>query len=177
MRAVVLATVVLAGCAAAPNALPSPAPPHATATPAAPSAETSRAPAAAATATPPADAERTRDDDALDALIRAGADEAIPQLRRLNRMDPSKLWELFVPLGAWIDSQRTSVEALEPSSCTAAAVDLFLDGMDGYDDIRAKFLAWRDWGAHGNAFPPGAPNQAIGMIEDALAELDARCNA
>jgi len=57
------------------------------------------------------------------------------------------------------------------------AVDLFLDGLDAYDDIRAKFLAWRDWGAHGNAFPPGAPNLAIGMIEDALVELDARCGA
>ncbi|MGP1675073.1 MAG: hypothetical protein ACTS8Z_07665 [Candidatus Limnocylindrales bacterium] len=119
----------------------------------------------------------TADDEEIAKLIRAAADEAIPQLKLLNDMDPSKLEDLFVPLGVWIESQTAGVEALTASSCTATAVALFLKGMDAYDDIRELFMAWRDWGAHGNAFPPGAPRSAAASIEEARAELELHCPA
>jgi hypothetical protein len=54
-------------------------------------------------------------------------------------------------------------------------VERFEDGLSQYDAIRKKFLAWRDWGATGHAFPPGAPREAAGAFEDAVAELDAHC--
>ena len=77
----------------------------------------------------------------------------------------------------WIDEQRSAISRLTPSACTVDAVALYLEGIDGYDDIRKEFLAWRDWGAHGHAFPPGAPRTAADAMEAALAELDAGCPA
>ena len=107
-----------------------------------------------------------------------GADEVIPQLKGLNDADPSKLEELFHPLGIWIASQRTAVAGHAASSdCTAGAVERYLEGLDRYDDIRKKFLAWRDWGALGNAFPPGAPREAGVSFRGALVELEAHCSA
>ncbi len=82
-----------------------------------------------------------------------------------------------MPLGVWIASQRSSVAAYAASGCTAAAVAKFIEGLDRYDAIRKKFLAWRDWGALGNAFPPGAPREAGDSFRKALAELEAHCPA
>ncbi|HEV2951673.1 MAG TPA: hypothetical protein VGZ51_06195, partial [Actinomycetota bacterium] len=103
--------------------------------------------------------------------------EAIPDLKLLNDMDPSKLEDQFLPLGEWITSQKAGVEAYTASSCTNAAVEQFIDGIDQYDAIRKQFLAWRDWGAHGHAFPVAAPGQAVIAFEQALAELEAHCPA
>jgi hypothetical protein len=119
----------------------------------------------------------TADDEEIARLITAGAEEAIPQLKLLNAMDPGKLEDLFLPLGTWIDGQKAGVEAYTPSSCTAGAVQLFQEGMDAYDDIRQTFLAWRDWGANGHPFSRGAPPQAVAILEAARAELEARCPA
>ena len=69
------------------------------------------------------------------------------------------------------------VAAYTASSCTTAAVELFHDGLDQYDAIRKQFLAWRDWGAQGHAFPVAAPGQAVIAFEQALVELDAKCPA
>ena len=119
----------------------------------------------------------TADDDEIAKLIKAGAAEAIPDLKALNDMDPSKLEGQFLPLGDWITSQRADVAAYTASSCTIAAVDQFNDGLDQYDAIRKQFLAWRDWGAQGHAFPVAAPGQAVLAFEEALVELDAECPA
>ena len=40
----------------------------------------------------------------------------------------------------------------------------------------ASFLAWRDWGANGNAFPPGAPREASDTLKAAVDELGAHCS-
>ena len=79
----------------------------------------------------------------------AGAGEAIPQLKGLNAQGPR-------PTGGPVRSarhldpdQRAGVEAYTASDCTAVAVARFIEGMDAYDDIRKRFLAWRDWGATG----------------------------
>lgn len=181
MRAATIAlllALLLAGCTAGPGASPSPATPVAEA-----SATPTPAPTSTPTAKPtPSPASSivdsttyTEEDEQIATLIRAGADEAIPQLRALNKTDPQKLEDLFLPLQDWIASQRSGVEALAPSSCTAPAVKLFLTGIDQYDAIRKKFLAWRDWGAQGHAFPPGAPGEAVRTLEAAVAELEATC--
>ena len=117
-------------------------------------------PPAPPTSSPVTDGIYTADDQEIAKLVLAGADEAIPRLKGLNAMDPGQLEDLFVPLGTWIADQRTRVESYTPSGCTAEAVARFIEGMDAYDDIRARFLAWRDWGAHGHAFHPEAPRQA-----------------
>ena len=119
----------------------------------------------------------TADDDEIAKLIRAGAAEAIPDLKLLNDMDPSKLEGQFLPLGDWITSQRAGLAAYTATSCTAAAVERFNDGIDQYETIRKQFLAWRDWGANNNAFPVAAPGQAVIAFEEALVELDATCPA
>jgi hypothetical protein len=117
----------------------------------------------------------TADDQEIARLIRAGAEAAIPQLKVLNDMDPSRLEDLFLPLDIWITNQMAGIEAYTPSNCTAAANTLFVDGMDAYDDIRQTFMDWRDWGAHGHPFSPGAPRLAVAMFEEALAELEVNC--
>lgn len=178
MRAAALVALLLAGCAGAPGVTPSPAPPVASAASATPTASMSTMqPTAPPTATPVADTVYTADDEQIATLIRAGADEAISQLKLLNDMDPGQLEDQFLPLGVWITSQTAGVEAYTPSSCTTAAVALFIKGMDQYDAIREQFLAWRDWGAHGHAFPVGAPRQAVETFEEALVELEAHCPA
>jgi hypothetical protein len=173
-----LLALLLAGCTASPGTSTSPATPV---------AEASASPTAAPTATPTAkptpsaassiveSTTYTAEDEQIATLIRAGADEAIPQLRALNKSDPGKLEDLFLPLGDWIASQRAGVEAHTPSSCTASAVGLFLKGIDQYDAIRKKFLEWRDWGAQGHAFPVAAPGQAVKTLETAVTELEATC--
>ncbi len=180
MRAAALAALLLAGCVGGPGATPPPA------TPAAPSATAALAtPTAAPPTTPPTVPPLTpvpataysADDEEIAKLIRAGAEEAIPQLKLLNGMDPSKLEGLFLPLDVWITSQRAGVEAYTPTSCTAAALERFNEGLDGYDAIRKQFLAWRDWGAQGHAFPVAAPGQAVLAFEAALVELEAHCPA
>ncbi len=95
----------------------------------------------------------------------------------LNKSDPSKLEEIFLPLGVWIANQKAGLKSYTASSCTSAAVARFIEGMDRYDAIRKEFLAWRDWGANGNAFPPGAPRQAHESFSTALTELEAHCPA
>lgn len=175
MRAAALVALLLAGCAGAPGVTPSPATPAAPATPTAGMSTTQ--PTAPPTATPVPNTVYTADDEEIAKLIRAGADEAIPQLKLLNDMDPGQLEDRFLPLGVWITSQKAGVEAYTPSSCTTAAVALFIKGMDRYDDMRKRFLAWRDWGAHGHAFAVGAPGQAVATFEEALVELEAHCPA
>ena len=177
MRVAALAVLLLAGCTATPGVMPSPATPAATAD-RTPTAEMSTPePTAPPSATPVAATVYTADDEEIAKLIKAGADEAIPDLKLLNDMDPSKLEGQFLPLGEWITSQQAGLAAYTASSCTAPAVELFIDGIDQYDAIRKQFLAWRDWGAHGHAFPVAAPGQAVVAFEKALAELEAHCPA
>jgi hypothetical protein len=107
--------------------------------------------------------------------VRAGVAEALPQLKQLNDLDASEELPLFEPLGAWIAKQRTAVDAYTPSSCTADAVALFHDGIDQYDEIRERFLAWRDWGAHGHAYSLAAPRKIATTLQKAMGELEARC--
>jgi hypothetical protein len=142
-----------------------------TPTPAPPSAEPSVPPSAS----PVANTTFTADDEAIATIVKTAVDEAIPQLKVLNDTDPDKLEDLFLPLGDWITARRTDVEALTASNCTTDAVELFEDGLAQYDAIRKKFLAWRDWGANGNAFPPGAPREASETFTAAVDELDAHC--
>jgi hypothetical protein len=176
-----LAALLVAGCTAGTGGGPVPAAP-ATLVPAA-TAATAAPPATPGRATPPPSATPqaatvfTADDEQIARLIRAGADEAIPQLKLLNDMDPSQLEDQFLPLGVWVASQKAGLEAYTPSGCTAAATDLFIDGIDAYDTIRKQFLAWRDWGANGHAFPVAAPGQAVLRFEESLAELEAHCPA
>ena len=174
----VVLTVVLAACTSGGGGLPTPATPDVTVVPTAttapskpsiePSAPPSQGPAAATAFTP--------DDEEIATVVKAAVEEAVPQLKDLNDSDPSKLEKLFVPLGDWITSQRTAVEAFTPSTCTSDAVELFQDGLDQYDAIRKKFLAWRDWGANGHAFPPGAPREAAETLNQAVEELGAHCS-
>jgi hypothetical protein len=134
-------------------------------------------PTAPPSASPVPNTEYSADDEEIARLIRAGAEEAIPQLKLLNDMDPSELEDQFLPLDLWITSQKTGIQAHTPSNCTTTAVAQFVEGLDRYDDIRKQFLAWRDWGAHGHAFPVAAPGQAVLAFEEALAELDVHCPA
>ena len=184
MRALTLAALLLVGCTGGPGATPSPATPDATTVSAAPTVGTSTTPTAGTSTTPPTapptarpvlDTVYTADDQEIARLIRAGAETAIPQLKLLNDMDPSRLEDLFLPLGTWITNQMAGIEAYTPSSCTAAAKALFVDGMDAYDDIRQTFLDWRDWGAHGRPFPFAAPRLTVEMFEEALAKLKVNC--
>jgi hypothetical protein len=171
VASVLVGLLVVVGCSAGTGPTRQPATPAVTAAPVTPTA----APSVAPSASPVANTAYTADDEAIAKLVTAGADEAVPQLRALNDADPSKLEDLFLPLGDWISSQRAELEAFTPSTCTADAVDHFEDGLAQYDAIRKKFLAWRDWGATGHAFPPGAPREAATAFEEAVAELDAHC--
>jgi hypothetical protein len=179
MRAALLLAFLLLGCTQAPAIAPTSAPPSAavstTPTAATPTATSTLSPSPSASASPVAATSYTADDEAVATLIQAATEDAIPQLKRLNDIDPGQLEAEFLPLGEWIDSQRSGLAAYAPSSCTAAAVTLFMDGLDQYDAIRKKFLAWRDWGAHGHAFPPGAPGQVVATFTEALVELEAHC--
>ena len=175
--AVALVALLVAGCTAGAGATAEPSTPAVTAvpstpTPAAPSVEPSAPPSPSAAN----NTVFTPDDAEIATLITSAADEAVPQLAGLNDSSPGKLEGLFLPLGEWISAQRTAVEALTPSNCTEAAVDLFEDGLSQYDGIRKKFLAWRDWGANGNAFPPGAPREASDSFKAAVDELSAHCS-
>ena len=170
-----LAVLLSAGCTAGPGAGPVGSNPSAS-----PVAGSADPPVESMSPTPSHSVQQTvytPDDEQVAMAIREAVDEAIPQLKALNRSDPSALEDLFVPLGEWIAAAHAAVEAHSPSNCTMDAVQLFLDGLDQYDDIREKFLEWRDWGANGNAFPPGAPGVAVATFEEALAELDAHCPA
>ena len=169
--------LILAGCGGALGGTPSPAPSHASAIPSTALAAPSAEPSVGTSASVAPAASYTPDDEQIAVLIETGTAEAIPQLKKLNKSDPSALVELFDPLGAWIASQEAQVAALAPSGCTESAVALYVDGIDAFDSIRQQFLAWKDWGAHGNAFPPGAPNQAVAMLEDAVDALGAACDA
>ena len=178
MKAAALLALLLAGCTANPGVAPSPATPAATAASAMPTAEMSTTePTASPTASTVISTVYTADDEEIAKLIRAGAAEAIADLQVLSDMNPSKLEDQFLPLGEWITSQKAGVEAHTASSCTSAAVDQFIDGIDQYDAIRKKFLAWRDWGGSGHAFPMAAPGQAVVAFEEALVELVAQCPA
>lgn len=177
MRAAALLVVLLvAGCTSGPGAVPSATPlPAATASvaPATPSPTVS--PSASALASPMVSTVYAADDEAIATLIRTSAAEAIPQIKVLNKMDPQKLEELFLPLQDWITGERTAIAALTPTTCTASAVERYNEGIDQYDDIRKTFLAWRDWGAKNRPFPAGAPGLAAKEFEAALAELEATC--
>lgn len=177
MRMAVLVALLLAGCTASPGGAPSTATPAATASATPMATMSSPEPTAPPSATAVISTVYTADDDEIAKLIRAGAAEAIPDLKALNDMDPSKLEDQFLPLGEWITSQRAGLEAFTATSCTAPAVELFNDGIDQYDAIRKQFLAWRDWGAQGHAFPVAAPGQAVIAFEKSLVELDAHCPA
>ena len=173
-----LAALLFAGCTTSPGVPPSPATPAASVAAATPTAEISTPePTAAPSSTPVPATVYTPDDVEIAKLVRAGAAEAIPDLKSLNGMDPSKLEGQFLPLGEWITSQRAGVEAYTASTCTTAAVERFIDGIDQYDAIRKQFLAWRDWGANGHAFPVAAPGQAVLAFEAAVTELEAYCPA
>lgn len=178
MRLAALAALLLAGCTAAPGGTLSPATPAVTTASATPTASMSTPePTARPSATVVISTVYTADDDEIAKLIRAGAAEAIPDLKLLNGMDPGKLEDQFLPLGDWITGQRAGVAAYTASSCTTAALERFSDGIDQYDAIRKQFLAWRDWGANNNAFPVAAPGQAVVAFEEALIELEAHCPA
>ena len=167
-----LAAVMLAGCTAGAGATTSPDTPA----PATPSAAPAPTPTPTpASASPVLSTVYTADDTAIAELIRTAVEEATPQLKGLADIDPSQMEGLFLPLGAWITEQRTGLEAYTPTSCTAAAVALFDDGLAQYDAIRQKFLAWRDWGASGRAYPAGAPRETRETLEAAVAELEAHC--
>jgi len=176
MRALMLGALLVAGCTAgpgttAPSGAPATSPPPTTATAAAPTPEATAPP----TTTPEPNTIYTAEDEEIAAMITAGSDEAIAQLKLLNGMDPGKLEDLFLPLEAWIAGETSAIEASTPSSCTAAAVELYIDGLDAYDDIRVTFMGWRDWGAQGRPFSRGAPPQAVAIFEEALTELEAHC--
>ena len=175
---IVLAALVAAGCVGGPGAAtPSPTPTDPPVPATLPPLPPSDPPSPVPSATIEVSTVYTPDDEEIAALIEAGADEAIPQLKALNKMDPQKLEDLFLPFGEWIEAQRAGVAAYTPSTCTADALEAYLVGLNQYDDIREKFLAWRDWGAQGHAFPPAAPGQAVLAFEEAVALLEATCPA
>jgi hypothetical protein len=172
MRTVALMVLLVAGCTATPVTAPTSAP---TASPAPTSPAATSSPEVTASPTPAPATVYTADDERIATIIQGAAAEAIPQLKVLNKMDPSKLEALFLPLDAWITAQRTAVETLTPSGCTATAVAAFNDAIDKYETIRKTFLGWRDWGANGRPFPVAAPGQAVKSFETALGELAAHC--
>ena len=174
--AAALLALLVVGCSVpagptAESAAPVVSTPPVTPVPATPPAE----PSAPPSASPIANTTFTADDEKIAQIVTSAVDEAIPQLKVLNDTDPSKLEDLFLPLGDWITTQRSELTALQASSCTADAVELFEEGLAQYDAIRNKFLAWRDWGANGNAFPPGAPREASDTLRAAVDERDAHC--
>ncbi len=177
MRVVALAAILLAGCTAGSGATPSAATPALPGSPAPTVGASIATPSSPPTASPTPNTVFTADDAEIARLVTDGANEAIPQLRALNDSDPSKLEDLFLPLGVWITSQQAGLEPYTPSNCTSGAVDRFNEGLFRYDVIRKQFLAWRDWGAVGHAFPPGAPREAAESFEEAVAELEAHCTA
>ena len=145
-----LAAVMVAGCTAGAGATTLPDTPAPATASAAPAPTPTPTPASAPpSASPVLSTVYTADDTAIAELIKTAVEEATPQLKGLADIDPSQMEGLFLPLGAWITEQRTGLEAYTPTSCTAAAVALFDDGLAQYDAIRQKFLAWRDWGASG----------------------------
>lgn len=172
-----LAGFVVVGCSAVPGTTAPTTTGGASAAVVATTKATPTSPTSTPRATPsPAPATpNTADDAAIADAIRAGVAEAIPELERLNKMDPSSQVKLFEPLGAWIDRQQQAVAASSAGGCAAEAVELFLDGLDAYDDIRERFLAWKDWGAHGRAYPPGAPREIATTLKQATAALEASC--
>ena len=177
MRAIALAVLTLAGCTGSPSAPPPPPSADVVATSPTVRPAASTTPPPGPTPSPVVNGVYTTTDEAIAALLRAAAGEAIPRLKRVNGMDPGQLEDLFVSLGIWITDQRTGVQAYSPSGCTADAVATFTEALDAYDDIRKRFIAWRDWGAHGHAFHPEAPRQAAALFEEALLELTAHCTA
>jgi len=174
-RAIALVALVLAGCTATPGATAAPSSAAVLATATATATATALPTPLAVSPSPAAATEFTADDEQIATLIKAGAADAVPDLRTLSDADPSKLALLFEPLGAWIKQQRSGVGALTASECTMAAVELYLDGINQYDSIRKKFLAWRDWGVHGHAFTAKAPLDAADTLEGAVAELELHC--
>jgi hypothetical protein len=179
MRAIgsaLLAVLLVAGCTAGAGATTTPDTPAPATPSAAPTPTPTPTPAnAPPSASPVLSTVYTADDTEIAELIRVGVEEATPQLKGLADMDPSQMEVLFLPLGVWITEQRTGLAAYTPTSCTAGAVALFNDGLAQYDAIREKFLAWRDWGANGRAYPPGAPREARETFAAAVAELEANC--
>jgi hypothetical protein len=171
-----LAAVMFVGCTAGAGATTLPdTPVPATPSPAAVPTPTPTPASAPPSASPVLSTVYTADDTEIAELITAGVEEATVQLKALADMDPSQMEGLFLPLGAWITERRTELAARTPTSCTAAAVALFNDGLDQYDAIREKFLEWRDWGANGRAYPAGAPREARETFAAAVAELEANC--
>lgn len=156
------AAMAVAPVATANTSTPAPTP-RASRTPAPPSAG------------PVSSTRYTADDRQVATLIEDGAAVAIPQLRILNKTEPAKQVAFFEPVGTWIASEKAGLAGLAPTTCTAPAAALFTDALKQYDTMRRKFLAWKDWGAHGHAYSPGAPMAAVRTLEDALAELDAHC--
>jgi hypothetical protein len=161
-RAALLAALLVGGCTAGSGVVTSPATPSA-----APATQTASpeptptpTPSAPPSASPVLSTVYTADDTEIAKLIKAGVEEATPQLKGLADMDPGQMEVLFLPLGMWITEQREGLNAYTPTSCTAGAVALFSDGLDQYDAIRQKFMEWQDWGANGRAYPPGAPREA-----------------
>ena len=117
MRQVALLVLLLAGCSASPGVAPSPATPAATAASATPTAESTPEPTAAPSATTVISTVYTADDDEIAKLIKAGAAEAIPDLKLLNDMDPSKLEGQFLP---WANGSPARRPASRPTSRAAA---------------------------------------------------------
>jgi hypothetical protein len=174
-----LAVLLFVGCASSGSPISTPpATPVIEVPTASPQPVASPSPSTAPTSTGPViTTEYTPEDEQIAELINAGVDEAVPRLRGLNDMDPEEQLELFEPIGIWLTAQRADVADLTPSSCTVEAVALYLDGIRQFDAIRQKFLAWKDWGAQGHAYPPGAPRVAADTLEEAAAELQATCPA
>jgi hypothetical protein len=175
MKTLTLIGLLVVGCTAGPAAVPPIAAPSIAAPSVAAPAVVSPAPAASTPELRATEVAPTAGDEEVAALIKAGVETAVPQLRSLNDLDPSKLQDLFVPLGAWITDQISAVEAYDAGTCSGEAVTLYVDGLDAYDDIRQTFLAWKDWGAHGRPFPAGSPREIAATLEKALAELEVDC--
>ena len=107
MRVAALVALLLAGCTTTPGVPSSSATPAATAAPTA--SPSTPEPTASPSASPVVSTVYTADDEEIAKLIRAGAAEAIPDLKGLNEMDPSKLEGQFLPLGEWLTSQRAGL--------------------------------------------------------------------
>ena len=174
---VTLAVVLLMGCATGPGgSAPPPSPDVVAAAPAQKVASSTVRPATSLPSSPVTDVVYTAADQEIAELMTAAAGQAIPVFKGLNVMDPSHLEDLGKPLGTWIadssapPSRRTpratarrwpwrgSSKAWTPTTTSGSL-----------------FLAWRDWGAHGDAFHPEAARQAAVLLEDALVELEAHC--
>jgi hypothetical protein len=176
---VAITGLLAAACTTNPGVLAAPAGTGLPAPAITPGVESAAVPSPRPTARPSATALAATayagDDAAIATVVRDGVTVAVGQLRDLDDNDPDKLQTLFTPLGSWISARESAIEALTPSTCTAEAVELFLDGLRQYDDIRKDFNAWRDWGAHGHPFAPVAPRLAVETFEQAVAALIATC--